>query len=372
MTIAIKTCGVTGQKVQKLLQENREGKEFIFVDSKASKWGTKVNNIPVVSIYKLAELYRKEEIEEIIIPDKFFDEAFVKELISIGIEEDIIRVFSIEKFDTNQAYLLKPNSYTYLRYLEFHVCDHCNLNCRGCGHFSPLVNGEEFTDLEQFSKDINRLKELILHIKVIRIMGGEPLLNSNLDKFIIETRKAYPYSDIYLLTNGLLLHTISEDLWACLRENNVTIEISVYPVAYEKADSYMALIQKHGVKLSNMFLVDEFFAMLHSKQEYPYDNVVECSCRNLKDGKIAACPLPLYGKYYNEYFGENLPFETGQIDIYNNDLTGPELMKKLNEPFEMCSYCHSWLSHKNRKKSTNGDWAYRKKGEAQKEDWYAQ
>lgn len=33
---------------------------------------------------------------------------------------------------------------------------HCNLNCKGCGHFSPLAS-ESFLDLETFENDLRRL-----------------------------------------------------------------------------------------------------------------------------------------------------------------------------------------------------------------------
>ena len=36
---------------------------------------------------------------------------------------------------------------------EYHLNDHCNLNCKGCDHFSPLAE-EKFTNYEQFEKDM--------------------------------------------------------------------------------------------------------------------------------------------------------------------------------------------------------------------------
>lgn len=87
-------------------------------------------------------------------------------------------VFRLKKLD-------KP----YLRYLETHLCDHCNLNCKSCTHFCPLVTEPTFTDLEQYTKDIRTLSKK-LAIRTIRLMGGEPLLHPQVNDFIRVTRSS--------------------------------------------------------------------------------------------------------------------------------------------------------------------------------------
>jgi hypothetical protein len=39
-----------------------------------------------------------------------------------------------------------------MKYLEHHIVDHCNLNCIGCSHFSPLAE-KWFEDFETFKLD---------------------------------------------------------------------------------------------------------------------------------------------------------------------------------------------------------------------------
>ena len=46
-----------------------------------------------------------------------------------------------------------------IQYLEHHIVDHCNLNCVGCSHFSPISN-PWFEDIEDFKRDFERLAEL--------------------------------------------------------------------------------------------------------------------------------------------------------------------------------------------------------------------
>ena len=67
------------------------------------------------------------------------------------------------------------------------IVDHCNLNCKCCGHFSPLAQ-KSFLDKETFEKDICRLYELLNgNIHCLELMGGEALLHPQLEDFITIT-----------------------------------------------------------------------------------------------------------------------------------------------------------------------------------------
>ena len=92
-----------------------------------------------------------------------------------------------------------------LHYLETHLVDHCNLKCKGCGHFSSLSE-KRYTDVDIFKRDLMRLSGLFDNISRIRLMGGEPLLHPDVLGFVKSSRLAFPNADIWVVTNGLLLH----------------------------------------------------------------------------------------------------------------------------------------------------------------------
>ena len=87
----------------------------------------------------------------------------------------------------------------------FSVATHCNLNCKGCAHFSPLSK-EEFPDFAEAERDFARLGELF-HGKCssISLMGGEPLLNPQIEDYCRMVRKYFPVGDVQIVTNGILL-----------------------------------------------------------------------------------------------------------------------------------------------------------------------
>ena len=50
---------------------------------------------------------------------------------------------------------------TYLSQVEFHLVDHCNLNCAHCDHFTPLAK-EYFADIEDLRTTIMQKAELLI------------------------------------------------------------------------------------------------------------------------------------------------------------------------------------------------------------------
>lgn len=234
----------------------------------------------------------------------------------------------------------------YLGYLEYHVADHCNLNCKACEHYSALVDGEVFTDYNQFEKDLYKLHEFIDDIGLIRILGGEPLLHKDIIKFIELTRKLYPYAMIHVVTNGLKVMTMDDEFYQALLDNYAQFHISFYLPLKDKMPEIEAFLNNKGIPYILSPLNTEFGKKQLIDAQNDEDtikafcNCQQKKCNNLYDGKIAACFLPFTTKYFNRYFEKNLP-EDGGISLYEPGLTTHTLKEQLLLPFERCRYCSS-------------------------------
>ena len=77
-----------------------------------------------------------------------------------------------------------------LYHFDIHITDHCNLNCRGCGHFSNLCP-PTFLDLDAFRADMAAMAAK-LRIEQIYLLGGEPLLHPQVSEFIRAARAVLP------------------------------------------------------------------------------------------------------------------------------------------------------------------------------------
>lgn len=299
-------------------------------------------NDEIKSIYYLKNNYNGEMI---IIPSFISDDINVDDiynyLISIGFEHNNILFIPIEmilgKEDINSSKFYKYESVTYLDYMEININDHCNMNCKGCSHFAPIAP-VSFKNFNTFFKDIKRLKELIPHIFKIRIMGGEPFLNPELKKYVEVIKEVYPYTDLRIVTNGLLLKNIDDELLDFIKNNDVMLDISVYPPIYKTIDEIVKKLKDKKVKifLENISIFKPI--LLSKKEKYPFKTLQNCNCINLENGFISSCPLQTTIKYYNERFENKYNYKTNKINIYDS-ITGAEIKKRLKEPFELCDYC---------------------------------
>jgi len=87
--------------------------------------------------------------------------------------------------------------------MEVSVVEHCNLKCRNCSHFSPLLD-ESFYPIDEYARDVRALAAHY-HTHRIRFVGGEPLLHPDLGKFPLLSKQAGICDQTVLVTNALLL-----------------------------------------------------------------------------------------------------------------------------------------------------------------------
>lgn len=227
-----------------------------------------------------------------------------------------------------------------LMQLEFHLSDHCNLNCKGCSHFSNLVAQPVFADREQFTKDLMQLTCYFSQIHNFYLLGGEPLLNTELGDYIHIIRQAFPYTQLTIVTNGILLLKLKEDLIATLKENRVHISISDYSCL--DREKIVAFVKKHALSADLREGKECFSKYINPKGDTDKNQIffdcVRRNCTFLDKGKIAACCQPFTVHYFNDYFQENLPENEG-IDLYEAGLDGWKIQKRLITPMDSCRYC---------------------------------
>ena len=235
------------------------------------------------------------------------------------------------------SFLSKPE----LEYLEFHLTDHCNLDCKGCSHYSPLAP-PHYADLHQYEMDMQRLKQLFTNIKKIRLMGGEPLLHENPTSFITVTRAAFPKADIRFVTNGILLPKASAEFWNVCRSTNTTIDISVYP-PLKHAEDLRTLCKSKHVNLNMSKVIETFTAWHNPKGDSDKQksfNICRSKnfCPNLKEGRIYTCYMTAYIHYFNNISDYQIEADKG-INIHSQIMFGSWILKQLNKPIETCRWC---------------------------------
>lgn len=242
---------------------------------------------------------------------------------------------------------MAPTVYDF--HFEFHIVEHCNLNCRGCTHFSPLAR-QEYLSLTEFERDIVRLAFLTSNkARFINLLGGEPLLHPNVEQFAVIARKYFPESVIRIVSNGILVPRMNDKFWSVCRENHIILGITQYPVSFDY-DKAIQIIEKNQVKFEsfsgdNMARVEMWKLVLDAKKmSRPIDNFMRCpranACVFISHGKLYNCATMANIHHFNSFFGQHYELEKADyIDIYEvNDVQ--ELFDFLCKPKPFCRYCN--------------------------------
>lgn len=238
-----------------------------------------------------------------------------------------------------------------LLFFDIEICEHCNLNCKGCGALSCLAE-EEYLDLTKYEKDIERLSVLSNgEVHHINILGGEPLLHPEVCSFLRITRSYFPHGVIRLITNGILLHGQKEELWDVMRDHSITLAPTRYPINVDY-DTIAEKAKEKGVKV-------QFFGniragendWIHTSLDLEGErnevhSFMHCwqanNCCVLDSGRLYPCPVIPNIRHFNREFGTNLYVsEKDGIDIYKvTELK--EIMDFLSRPVPFCRYCNTF------------------------------
>ena len=229
-----------------------------------------------------------------------------------------------------------------LPYLELHLVDHCNLHCRGCGHFSSLAPAA-FADLARYASDLQRLAALFRNVRRLRLMGGEPLLHPEAAEFIAIGRTCFPKADLRFVTNGILLSKAPERFWEVCRNTRTVIDLTVYPPFEARREEWRRLCARERVALNDSPPLNTFHAHMNLKGNTPPRRAFR-SCRSrfycpfLQAGRLHPCGLPALAHYFNAKFDACIPAAEG-IDIHAPGLTGRTVLRRLNRPVRTCAWC---------------------------------
>ncbi|MBR3654612.1 MAG: 4Fe-4S cluster-binding domain-containing protein [Elusimicrobia bacterium] len=241
----------------------------------------------------------------------------------------------------------------YLRYLEFHIADHCNLKCNACTHFSN-ISEPNIIDARFLEFRFTRLRELFGIIMTIRILGGEPLLHPDIIEILSSSRFNFPFSKIELVTNGLLLDKMPKEFFEACRRNKIAVYISKYPVIENKLKKINELLSSFKIKYYISPKIINFSANLNPKgdsdKDITFKNCRHKICTILREDNIYLCPIAAYIDKYNKYFNKNIPVPKG-INIYSNSAKQILNYKKNSE--ETCRYCTNVANYVNWSCSNN-------------------
>jgi Radical SAM superfamily/4Fe-4S single cluster domain len=235
---------------------------------------------------------------------------------------------------------------------ELHVVEHCNLKCAHCCNMSPYLAERTLSvaDVEEMCRVMARE----LQVDVFKIMGGEPLLHPDIAGVLQAIRRSGISPTIRLFTNGLLLHTMSDDFWRALDELTVSNYTSA-PVKPALLEATREKARAFGVVL-NVKPVAEFSEVMRAER-CGDDAEVQATfegcwlrhrCMVVRGGKFYMCTRAAYAEEFHDDLlhgahpedrdralaGDGVPLRTPDL--------GAALLAYLNraEPLASCRFCY--------------------------------
>ena len=281
---------------------------------------------------------------------EFFRNNKFKNLFAINEEiffDEIDNIIKLNKY-IDPIDLTRP----FLNYLEINLVDNCNLNCKGCAHFSNICD-KNYVEVEQFERDLKKLTE---HFELynFRLLGGEPLLHPNLKEIIEISRRYLPNSRLIIVTNGLLLDKLSPKILKSISDNKIIITISLYQPTFKKLNSIVEILTKYNIKYlinDDIFRKIETIQSFHTrltdeKKDGDFSANKSCSgrfCRFIRDGKISKCYLPLLVEVLNKKYGKKFEVSEKDYILLDDIKDGWDTIDKLNGDIPFCQYCRDEL-----------------------------
>lgn len=254
---------------------------------------------------------------------------------------------------------------------EVHLTEHCNLNCASCAHFSTIAQ-EEYCNLDNYKNDVERLSFLLGgEAGEIHILGGEPLLNSQINDFTKIMRQNFKNAVIGIVTNGILLGNMRQQFWDTCRNYNITLMVTQYPIKV-RYEEFLNKAKMENVKYiyfrstDDKCLMNKYPMDLKGEQEYR-ESFMNCEMSNkcilLKKGKLYTCSVVGNIEHFNRFFHKELQIsEQDYIDIYKAE-SKEEISKLLATPIPFCRYCNV------NKRKFNLDWAISKRKLSEWVEW---
>jgi MoaA/NifB/PqqE/SkfB family radical SAM enzyme len=251
--------------------------------------------------------------------------------------------------DIHQFVVLSAKRLTHKFPLEVHLTEHCNLNCIGCTHFSPLAS-PEFLSPETFERDLSRISVLTKggkHLYEFKMLGGEPLLHPEIEKFLEISRRYLPKARIQVTTNGILLPKMPETFWKACHSHKIHLSISHYPIKLDKPEIKRLALHHHvAVEYNGSDAPDRMLKMpldpegrADPKTTWKNCMITWGCCVTLRDGRIYTCMMPAHIRFFNKYFNKHLDVtENDFIDIQKASSI-KEIINFLEKPFPFCRYC---------------------------------
>jgi hypothetical protein len=263
-----------------------------------------------------------------------------------------------------------------LKYCEINITNVCNYSCTHCQSLNNYAfKGHQLWN--DYKDEYRKLSEQ-LDIDQIQIIGGEPTLNPDFEKWVEGISNLWPKSKLQISTNGSRLDKLTPDIYQILKKHNGTLWITCHDI--KLYDGFLDFI-KHFLsdiasdnnkppipKISRLFVDvngvevildwtqsfvssiidvvdDRLTLMYNSDVNKAHENCGFKSCHQINKGKLYKCPLvSILPDFLNQFdismTDEDKTLAYGYRPMsYNDNIS--KFVNSIDSPIPQCKFCPS-------------------------------
>lgn len=291
-------AGDYGRQFLKAFQDQIE--IVCFIDNDVNKQGTKIFDIPCVSLSEVSDddsigiIVTMSQIARTHPLEQLNENGFKKDKDFFLIEE-FISVWNVYKYDR-----------VFFSSISFLPSTACNLNCKYCLNFNPFAKKYYVREWNELVRDVDLFFSCVDHIMLFHVSGGEPMLYMHLMNLIEYIDKNYGdrIDTLRTVTNGTVVP--DDDMCRRLAQCKVEVAIDDYRDAVPHyKDQFEKLIGKFDEYKVKYYInkVDNWIDLAPEKTDYSKlseDELIrhrsECSqsWQELRNGKLYNCNYAAY------------------------------------------------------------------------------
>jgi len=251
------------------------------------------------------------------------------------------------------AYMLFDRVYMF--YLEIVTTTRCTLKCKHCiGDIPEIAEQQQYSfSYDEYKKYLDNLLSNMASLKLVRILGGEPLLNKEIDKILEYTLSHDKIGSVFLVTNATVI--LKKSVIDILKKfpGKATVDISNYGANPELSDrlktqDIIEQCKENGIKVNcpESYLWNPVSPVSYQertdKQNKKYYRRCASVCVGMHktpDGKVGVFPCLRAGTLFlrkignqkkgKDYFLLDHPVEKTEIINFH-----------AFENFDACRYCN--------------------------------
>lgn len=229
--------------------------------------------------------------------------------------------------------------------IQYVVSERCSLKCKDCSHLMQYYRHPQDVDLDRYKEAFDLMLEQTDYIAELRILGGEPFMNTRMHKVIEWYHDQDKIRSISVYTNGTIIP--GEIILHALQKEKVKVHISDYKVNADKIKKLLKVFDTHQIT----YFVRTYDAWQDAGGIEFRDYTIEqrrtmfsvCFERNgytFLKGKLFRCPREAHAMNL-----QAMPdVKADYVDLLNWNGTKDELklqMRQLQEHkwLEGCNYC---------------------------------